>query len=99
MPSCRGKQEKWILQAELFNEIHRWVKQTWPKLEKEGADRRAAERHYAMVRDFLKAGSQVFEDAWGNDNYMVTKPVTLKAMIRVCVPTWRPWTPSRKRDG
>ena len=80
----RSKQEKWILQAELFNEIHRWVRQTWPKLEKEGADRRAAERHYAMVRDFLKAGSQVFEDAWGNDNYMVTKPVTLKAMIRVC---------------
>jgi DGQHR domain-containing protein len=80
----RSKQEKWILQAELFNEIHRWVRQTWPKLEKEGADRRAAERHYAMVRDFLKAGAQVFEDAWGNDNYMVTKPVTLKAMIRVC---------------
>src|SRR6267142_894700 len=24
----RSKQEKWILQAELFNEIHRWVKQT-----------------------------------------------------------------------
>ncbi|MGO8931727.1 MAG: DGQHR domain-containing protein [Limisphaerales bacterium] len=80
----RSKQEKWILQAELFNEVHRWVRQTWPKLEKEGADRRAAERHYAMVRDFLKAGSQVFVDAWGNDNYMATKPVTLKAMIRVC---------------
>ena len=80
----RSKQEKWILQAELFNEIHRWVRQTWPQLEKEGADRRAAERHYAMVRDFLKAGAQVFADAWGNDNYMVTKPVTLKAMIRVC---------------
>ena len=80
----RSKQEKWILQAELFNEIHRWVRQTWPQLEKEGADRRAAERHYAMVRDFLKAGEQVFADAWGNDNYMVTKPVTLKAMIRVC---------------
>ena len=80
----RSKQEKWILQAELFNEIHRWVRQTWPQLKKEGADRRAAERHYAMVRDFLKAGAQVFADAWGNDNYMVTKPVTLKAMIRVC---------------
>jgi hypothetical protein len=37
-----------------------------------------------MVRDFLKAASQVWGDAWGNDNYMVTKPVTLKAMIRVC---------------
>ena len=80
----RSKQEKWILQAELFNEIHRWVRQTWPKLEQAGADRRAAERHYAMVRDFLKAGAQVFEEAWGNDHYMVTKPVTLKAMIRVC---------------
>jgi len=36
------------------------------------------------VRDFLKAAAQVWGDAWGNDNYMVTKPVTLKAMIRVC---------------
>jgi len=68
----------------LFNDIHRWVKQAWSKIEKEGTDRRVAEKYYAMVRDFLKAASQVFEDAWGNDNYMVTKPVTLKAMLRVC---------------
>src|SRR5213594_1118829 len=80
----RSKQEKWILQAELFNEIHRWVKQAWPKIEAEGADRRGAERYYAMVRDFLKAASGVMQDGWGNDNYMVTKPVTLKGMIRVC---------------
>jgi DGQHR domain-containing protein len=80
----RSKQEKWILQAELFNEIHRWVKQAWQKIQKEGADRRGAEKYYAAVRDFLKAAAQVFADAWGNDNYMITKPVTLKAMIRVC---------------
>jgi DGQHR domain-containing protein len=80
----RSKQEKWILQAELFNEIHRWVKQAWRTIEREGTDRRVAERYYGIVRDFLKAASQVWEDAWGNDNYMVTKPVTLKAMIRVC---------------
>jgi len=80
----RSKQEKWILQAELFNEIHRWVKQAWPKIEKEGTDRRAAERYYAQARDFLKAATQVFNDAWGNDNYMVTKPVSLKALLRVC---------------
>ncbi|PWU15920.1 MAG: hypothetical protein C5B50_14520 [Verrucomicrobia bacterium] len=80
----RSKQEKWILQAELFNELHRWVRQAWAAIEKEGADRRGAERYYSMARDFLKAASQVFEDAWGNDNYMITKPVTLKAMIRVC---------------
>lgn len=80
----RSKQEKWILQAELFNEIHRGVKQSWKKIEGQGIDRAAAERHYRVARDFLKASSQVLADAWGNDNYMVTRPVTLKAMIRVC---------------
>jgi len=80
----RSKQEKWILQAELFNEIHRWVKRTWQSIEKEGADKRAATRYYGMVRDFLKASAQVWGDAWGNSDYMVTKPVTLKAMLRVC---------------
>ena len=80
----RSKQEKWILQAELFNEIHRWVKQAWAQIQEGGADRRGAERYYAIARDFLRAASHVFEDAWGNDNYMVTKPVTLKALLRVC---------------
>src|SRR5206468_11693030 len=76
----RSKQEKWILQAELYNEIHRWVKQAWAKIDREGADKRGAERQYAMVRDFFKAAEQVWEEAWGNPAYMVTKPVTLKAM-------------------
>jgi DGQHR domain-containing protein len=80
----RSKQEKWILQAELFNEVHRWVRQTWSAIEREGADRRGVERHYSIIRDFLKASAQVFEDTWGSDNFMVTKPVTLKALIRVC---------------
>src|SRR5215467_8171714 len=57
----RSKQEKWILQAELFNEIHRWVKQAWSKIEKDGADARLAGHYYRIVRDFLKAASQVFE--------------------------------------
>lgn len=80
----RSRQEKWILQAELFNEVHRWVKKIWPKVEAEGADKRLAARYYAMVRDFLKASAQVWTEAWGNPDYMVTKPVTLKAMLRVC---------------
>ena len=80
----RSKQEKWILQAELYNEIHRWVKLAWTKIERDGADKRGAERYYAMVRDFFKAAAEVWGEAWGNSNFMVTKPVTLKAMIRVC---------------
>ncbi len=80
----RSKQEKWILQAELFNEIHRWVKSTWKTIEATGTDRRAAARYYELVRDFLKAAAQVWGSAWGDADYMVTKPVTLKAMLRVC---------------
>src|SRR5262249_8042279 len=75
---------KRILQTGVFTEIHRWVKQTGSKISADGTDRRAAEPYYASVRDFLKAASRVFAEAWGNDNYMVTKPVTLKGMLRVC---------------
>ena len=80
----RSKQEKWILQAELFNELHRWVKSAWKKIEANGTDKRAAAKYYEMVRDFLKAAADVWGEAWGNNGYMVTKPVTLKAMLRVC---------------
>jgi len=80
----RSKQEKWILQAELFNEIHRWTRQEWTRIEKEGADKRLAARYYAVARDFLKAAAEVWGEAWGNSSYMITKPVTLKAMLRVC---------------
>ena len=80
----RSKQEKWILQAELFNELHRWVKSAWKKIEPEGTDRRAAAKYYEIVRDFLKAAANVWGQAWGDSGAMVTKPVTLKAMLRVC---------------
>jgi DGQHR domain-containing protein len=80
----RSKQEKWILQAELFNELHRWVKSAWKKIESEGTDKRSAARYYDMIRDFLKAAASVWGEAWGDNGYMVTKPVTLKAMLRVC---------------
>ncbi|HEY3854951.1 MAG TPA: DGQHR domain-containing protein [Verrucomicrobiae bacterium] len=80
----RSKQEKWILQAELFNEIHRWTRQEWSAIEKEGADKRLAGRYYAIARDFLKAAADVWGAAWGNSTSMVTKSVTIKAMLRVC---------------
>jgi DGQHR domain-containing protein len=80
----RSQQEKWILQAEVFNEIHRWVKQAWPKIEAEGHDKAAATRYYGLIRDFLKASAKVWGEAWGDRDSMVTKPVTLKALIRVC---------------
>jgi hypothetical protein len=80
----RSQREKWILQAELFNEIHRWVMADWKKLQKQATSRTLVNRLYQVVRDFLKAAEKIWGDAWGNGNYMVTKPVTIKAMLRVC---------------
>ncbi|MFT3696152.1 MAG: DGQHR domain-containing protein [Kofleriaceae bacterium] len=80
----RSKQEKWILQAELFNELHRWASSEWKKLGKKQNLPREAEKYYEMVRDFLRAAEKVWGDAWGHQSYMITRPVTLKAMLRVC---------------
>lgn len=76
----RSKQEKWILQAELFNELHRWVSEG----KKVEATQSQAKRRYEIIRDFLKAAEKAWDDAWGSATYMVTRPVTLKAMLRVC---------------
>lgn len=79
----RSKQEKWILQAELFNEIHRWAMLDWKQIKKSSSWQRQAERYYEMVRDFLRAAEKAWGDAWGHAGYMVTRPVTIKAMLRV----------------
>jgi DGQHR domain-containing protein len=78
----RSKQEKWILQAELFNEIHRWATVEWRSVSKN--PKREVERYYGIVRDFFKAAEKVWGTVWGNQQYMVTRPVTIKAMLRVC---------------
>jgi len=80
----RSKQEKWILQAELFNELHRWASSEWRKLGKKQNLPREAEKYYEIVRDFLRAAEKAWGEAWGHASYMVTRPVTLKAMLRVC---------------
>ena len=80
----RSHQEKWILQAELFNELHRWISADWRRIERSGTDSKHPERFYTIVRDFLKAAQHVWGTAWGDSGYFVTTSVTLKALIRVC---------------
>jgi DGQHR domain-containing protein len=80
----RSKQEKWILQAELFNELHRWATSEWKRLKKKQNLPREAEKYYEVVRDFLRAAEKAWGETWGHASYMVTRPVTLKAMLRVC---------------
>lgn len=80
----RSQKDKWILQAELFNELHRWVSSDWRKISRTSNLYRESERFYEIIRDFLKAAQKVWGDAWAHDAYQITKPVTLKALIRVC---------------
>ena len=81
----RSQRDKWVLQAELFNELHRWVRGRWRSIQLAGGSSKEVPRYYGMIRDFFKAARASFGDSvWGKDNYMVTKPVTIKAMVRVC---------------
>jgi DGQHR domain-containing protein len=86
----RSLQQKWILQAELFNEIHRWVRLEGRRLRVKSLtrardiERVARAEIYEPVRDFLVAVRTVLGNSWDNDRYMVTRAVTLKGLIRVC---------------
>src|SRR5213592_2596773 len=78
----RSRQEKWILQAELFNEIKKLVEQNKKLFMKEF--RGKPDRAFELLADYLKAVRTVMEKIWGsNDRYKFTSSVTLKALIRV----------------
>src|SRR5438034_2157242 len=76
----RSRQEKWILQSEVFNEIHKVVQRHRRFFEDHFSMR--ADRAYALVRDYLKAVREVMDSVWGdNEKYMFTRYVTIKALL------------------
>src|SRR6476620_6207484 len=78
----RSRQEKWILQAELFNEIKKLVVQNEKLFMKDF--RAKPDRAFELIADYLKGVRTVMEKIWGsNDKYKFTSSVTLKALIRV----------------
>jgi DGQHR domain-containing protein len=78
----RSKQEKWILQSEIFNELLKVVLAHKRWMDSHLGMR--ADRCYALVRDYLKGAKDVMGDVWGNnERYMFTRDVTLKALMRV----------------
>jgi len=80
----RSRQELWINQAQLFGEIHRLMKrdEILPHIS-DGRGLSTA-RGYGYLRDVYRAARSVFGDAWGdNKRFMVTRDVTLKALVRV----------------
>src|SRR6476620_4691918 len=78
----RSRQEKWILHAELFNEIKKLIDNHEKLFMKEL--RGKPEKVFELFADYLKAVRSVMEKIWGaNDRYKFTTSVTLKAVIRV----------------
>jgi DGQHR domain-containing protein len=78
----RSRQEKWILQSELFNEIYKVVLAHRRFFEERLQMK--ADRAYGLIRDYLKAVREVMDSVWGdNEKFMFTRDVTLKALIRV----------------
>jgi DGQHR domain-containing protein len=78
----RSRQEKWILQSEVFNEVFKVVQRNRRFFDSHFGMR--ADRAYALVRDYLKAVRDVMDAVWGdNEKFMFTRDVTLKALFRV----------------
>ncbi len=78
----RSRQEKWILQSEVFNEVYKVVMANRRFFDERFQMR--ADRTYGLVRDYLRAVRDVMESVWGeNDKFMFTRDVTLKALFRV----------------
>lgn len=80
----RSQRDLWINQAQAWAELYRWV--TRPEAEPWITDGRGRSegRGYGLVRDVLRAARAAFGEAWGdNRRYMVTRDVTLKALLRL----------------
>jgi len=80
----RSQQELWINQAQLYAEVYRLIGR--PESEPFFTDGRglSATRGYGFLRDVLRAAQMAFGEAWGdNRRYMVTRDVTIKALVRL----------------
>jgi DGQHR domain-containing protein len=95
---ARSKQEKWIMQSELFNELVKWLaphhttrRAATGQLVAPSADSQDSadygparvEEVYGKTRDLLHAAMHIFEEKWEHKDYFFTQPVTLKALLRV----------------
>ena len=80
----RSRQEKWVLQSEVFNEVFKVVQRNRRFFDDHFGMR--ADRAYALLRDYLKAVRDVMDAVWGdNEKFMFTRDVTLKALFACSV--------------
>ncbi len=80
----RSQQDLWLNQAQAFAEVYRLVTRRASAPWITDGRGRNEDRGYGLVRDVLRAARGAFGEAWGdNKRFMVTRDVTLKALIRL----------------
>jgi DGQHR domain-containing protein len=80
----RSHQEMWINQAQIFGEVLRLIGRKDAQHRFKDGRGWSKDRGYGLIRDTLKALRSAFGDAWGdNKNFMVTRDVTIEAMLRL----------------
>lgn len=80
----RSHQEMWINQAQIFGEVLRLIGRKDAQHRFKDGRGWSKDRGYGLIRDTLKALRSAFGAAWGdNKNYMVTRDVTIEAMLRL----------------
>lgn len=81
----RSHQEMWLNQAQIYGEVHKVIKRKDARHRFRDGRGWSKERGYGFIRDVLRAARTAFGVAWGeNKRHMVTRDVTLEALIRVC---------------
>ncbi len=80
----RSNQEMWINQAQIFGEVLKLIARKDAQHRFKDGRGWSKERGHGLIRDVLKALRSAFGSAWGdNKNFMVTRDVTIEAMLRV----------------
>jgi len=80
----RSHQEMWINQAQIFGEVLRLIGRKDAQHRFKDGRGWSKDRGYGLIRDTLKALRTAFGASWGdNKNYMVTRDVTIEAMLRL----------------
>ncbi len=80
----RSQQDLWINQAQVYGEVQRIVARPESQPWITDGRGRSEQRGYGFVRDVLRAARTALGESWGdNKRYMVTRDVTLKALIRL----------------
>ena len=80
----RSQQDLWINQAQAYSEVYRLVTRKSAEPWITDGRGRSEDRGYGLIRDVLRAARGAFGDAWGdNKRFMVTRDVTIKALLRI----------------